>query len=83
MAKKLENNEVLATLITDGLGVTVKALQARRVFGRVEFLVEPVAGTGAKWAYAENLHFKNQSKRQILEEEWTKKTPIKPEKIKK
>lgn len=43
----------LATL--DGLTVDVKILDVREVYGRVDFLVTPVAGSGQVWKQAGNV----------------------------
>lgn len=36
-------------LRVDHLSVTVRSLDAREVFGRLDVLVEPVQGTGQAW----------------------------------
>lgn len=36
-------------LSIDKLGVLVRSLDAREVYGRLDILVEPVAGTGKAW----------------------------------
>ena len=36
-------------LNTDKLGVLIRSLDAREVYGRLDVLVEPVAGTGQAW----------------------------------
>ena len=36
-------------LNTDKLGVLIRSLDAREVYGRLDILVEPVEGTGEAW----------------------------------
>jgi len=35
-----------------GLGVEVRVIDVRTVYGRVQYLVEPVAGRGRRWVEA-------------------------------
>lgn len=46
-AKSYTGRRALCTL--EGLQVPVLILDGRSHFGRVDFLVEPIGGTGEKW----------------------------------
>lgn len=44
-----------ATLSIDGLCVRVTILDAREVFGRSDYQVSPVTGTGTKWVSSDRV----------------------------
>jgi len=44
-----------ATLETDGLSVSVKIIDARENFGRIDVCVTPEAGSGQAWVSADRV----------------------------
>jgi hypothetical protein len=50
----LQDNN-LYDLLLDGLTVTVRLLDEKHVFGRVDVLVTPLSGSGEKWTRQDKL----------------------------
>jgi len=44
------------SILQSPLRVNVKILNAREMWGRVDFLVSPVEGTGTQWVAATRVH---------------------------
>lgn len=49
------SGETPARLLVDGLGVPVRILDVRQVWGRVDYLVTPEGGTGETWVSSERV----------------------------
>ena len=43
--------------IKNGMIITVKIIDARTVYGRTDFMVEPISGKGAVWVGRSSLAF--------------------------
>ena len=50
-------NEPMGFVQLDSLTLLVKAIGTRIVYGRREYLVTPVSGTGEKWVYGKQIRW--------------------------
>lgn len=55
--QKLKGQEALVTM--DGIDVTVRIIDARFVFGRIDVRIEPLSGEGQKWVRATSVKMKD------------------------
>ncbi len=60
MKEEMKNIGTEATLlVVGGLNITVKILDVRSAFGRTDYQVTPVAGSGVKWVSKDGMLFKS------------------------